>query len=62
MKMDFKARLDLILHVQGLRILLWLMRQDNYRSSVPLSSGMTPRSSSPKSAAQHIISYSLDRL
>ena len=50
MKMDFKARLDLIRHVQGLRILLWLMRQDNYRSSVPSSFGMTPRPSLTRQA------------
>jgi hypothetical protein len=43
-KMDFKARLDLIRRVQGLRILLWLMRQDNYRSSVPSSFGIIPPS------------------
>jgi len=50
MKMDFNARLDLIRRVQGLRILLWLMRQDNYRSSVPSSFGMIPQSSLTRQA------------
>jgi hypothetical protein len=50
MTMDFKARLDLIRRVQGLRILLWLMRQNNYRSSVPSSFGVIPRSSLTRQA------------
>jgi hypothetical protein len=44
MKLDFKARLTLIRHVQCLRVLLWLMRQDNYRSSTLSYFGMIPQS------------------
>lgn len=45
MKLDFEARLNLIRHVQGLRVLIWLMREDNYRSSVQSQFGVIPQSS-----------------
>jgi hypothetical protein len=44
LKLDFESRINLIRHVQGLRLLLRLMRQDNYRSSVQSKFGLIAQS------------------
>jgi hypothetical protein len=44
MRLNVEARVNLIRHVQGLRLLLWLMRPNNFRASVSANFGVITQS------------------